>query len=152
MADFNLAIPVVLGNEGGYVNDPNDPGGETKYGISKASYPNVDIANLTVAQATAIYLRDFWLFGGVMAQNVATKLFDTYVNERHDAIKIAQRVVGATIDGNYGPHTEAAINAVDPDFFLDKFRAALISHYQAIVAAHPNEEKFLAGWLRRAEQ
>ena len=56
MAEFKLAIPRVITNEGGYVNDPDDPGGETKYGISKRSYPALDIKNLTVEQATAIYL------------------------------------------------------------------------------------------------
>src|ERR1039458_5408099 len=106
MADFNLAISIVLTNEGGLVDDPNDPGGLTNYGISKASYPNLDIKNLTVAQATAIYLRDFWLFGGIVNQAVATKLFDAYVNMRHDAIKIAQGIVGAVVDGGYGVHTE----------------------------------------------
>jgi lysozyme family protein len=152
MADFNLAIPVVLNNEGGYVSDPNDPGGETNFGISKASYPNVDIKNLTVAEATAIYLRDLWLFGGIVVQAVATKLFDSYVNERHDAIKIAQRIVGVDVDGSYGPHTEAAINGVDPAVFLAGFRSGLITHYEAIVAAHPSEAEFLNGWLRRARQ
>ena len=65
-SSFDLAIPIVLENEGGYVNDPADPGGETKYGISKRSYPALDIKNLTVEQATAIYLRDFWQFGGII--------------------------------------------------------------------------------------
>jgi len=50
----------ILRHEGGYVNNPNDPGGETKYGISKRSYPNVDIKNLTPEQALEIYHRDFW--------------------------------------------------------------------------------------------
>jgi len=50
--NFNLAIPVILQHEGGYVNDPNDAGGATKYGISQRTYPNLDIANLTVAQAS----------------------------------------------------------------------------------------------------
>ena len=152
MSDFNLAIPVVLANEGGYINDPDDPGGETKYGISKASYPHLDIANLTVAQATAIYLRDFWLFNGLISQTVATKIFDSYVNERHDAIKIAQRIVGAAVDGCYGPCTEDLINAANPFTFLTAFRAELVAHYQAIVAANPNEAKFLKDWLRRANQ
>lgn len=152
MADFNLAIPIVLANEGGYVNDPLDPGGETKYGISKRSYPNVNIASLTVAQAEAIYLRDFWLFGGITTQAVATKLFDAYVNMRHDAIKIAQRIVSAVVDGSYGPHTEATINAMNPSDFLWEFRHDLAAHYQAIVAANPSEGKFLPGWLRRANQ
>lgn len=152
MSDFYLAIPGVLRNEGGYVNDPADNGKETNFGISKSSYPNVDIKNLTVEGATAIYLRDFWLFGGIVDQGVSNKIFDAYVNMRHTAIKIAQRIAGVAVDGSYGSQTEAAINALDPGFFLGKFRAALASYYQAIVANNPAEEKFLAGWLRRASQ
>ena len=153
MSDFYLAIPGVLRNEGGYVNDPTDPGGETNFGISKRSYPDiVDIKSLTVEEATAIYLRDFWLFGGIIDQGVANKMLDSYVNMRHAAIKIAQRIAGVAVDGAYGPNTEAAINTMDPGFFLGKFRAALASYYQAIVANNPAEEKFLVGWLRRAAQ
>ena len=152
MAQFSLAIPGVLKNEGGYTWDKADPGGETNFGISKASYPNIDIKNLTVEEATAIYLRDFWLFGGIVDQAVANKLFDSYVNMRHAAIKIAQGIVGSPVDGAYGPHTEAAINGSLSGFFLGKFRAGLAAYYQAIVAHNPSQEKFLAGWLRRAAQ
>jgi len=153
MSSFDIAIKIVLANEGGYVNDPADNGKETNFGISKRSYPDiVDIKSLTVEEATAIYLRDFWLFGGIIDQVVGDKLFDSYVNMRHTAIKIAQRIAGVAVDGSYGPQTEAAINTMDPGFFLGKFRAALASYYQAIVANNPAEEKFLAGWLRRASQ
>lgn len=152
MAVFSEAIPIVLKNEGDYINDPADPGGETRYGLSKASYPEVDLKTLTVEEATAIYLRDFWKFTGIVDQAVATKLFDAYVNMEHAAIKIAQTIAGVPVDGSYGPHTEDAINALDPGFFLEKFRAALASHYQDIVAHNPAEEKFLHGWLARAAQ
>jgi len=60
MADFERAFRVLVGEEGGYVNDPADPGGETKYGISKRAYPAIDIRNLTLDQAKAIYRRDYW--------------------------------------------------------------------------------------------
>lgn len=151
-SNFDLAIKTVLANEGGYVWDENDPGGETNYGISKASYPDVDIKNLSLADATAIYRRDFWLFEGIINQAIATKIFDSYVNMRHAAIRIAQKIVGAIQDGQYGLHTEAAINAFDPTNFLFAFRIGLVGHYSAIVAANPSEQKFLAGWLRRANQ
>ena len=152
MADFYQAIQIVLKNEGGYSNDPADPGGETNFGISKASYPNVDIRNLTVAEATAIYLQDYWLIGGIIDQSVADKLFDAYVNMRHAAIKIAQRIAGAVADGSYGPHTEAAINGMQSQTFLCAFRAGLAQHYRDIVAANPAEAKFLKDWLSRAAQ
>lgn len=152
MADFNIAIPIVLRNEGGYVWDANDSGGETKYGISKRSYPNLDIKNLNVAQATVIYLKDFWKFGGINDQDVANKLFDSYVNMKHIAIKLIQRLVNVPQDGEYGPATERAINQYDPGMLLAHFKESLINHYQNIVKANPAEGKFLVGWLRRAQQ
>ena len=57
---FNEIIEVVLEHEGGYVNDPDDAGGETKYGIAKRWYPNVDIKNLTKEEAKKIYHMDYW--------------------------------------------------------------------------------------------
>lgn len=152
MADFDYAILTVLRNEGGYVNSPADPGGETRYGISKRSYPNLDIAALTLDQAEAIYKKDFWKFGGIIDQAVATKLFDTYVNMQHTAIKLAQSIVNVTVDGGYGPHTEDAINNADPREFLKQYRLAIAQHYKDIVAAKPEEAVFLRGWLVRAAQ
>ena len=61
--NFDQAFDRLISNEGGYVNNPADPGGETNWGISKRSYPDVDIANLTREGAKAIYLRDFWQRG-----------------------------------------------------------------------------------------
>jgi lysozyme family protein len=60
MADFDTAINLVLKHEGGYVNNPDDPGGETNFGISKAVYPSLDIKSLTIEEAKQIYLRDYW--------------------------------------------------------------------------------------------
>jgi lysozyme family protein len=156
MADFYQAIPVVLANEGGYVDDPDDPGGATNFGISQRRYPDLDIKNLTKEEATAIYLRDFWLFGGLRYQPVATKLFDAYVNMEHEAIKQMQKCLGFTgsdIDGDYGKITEAAINDMaDQDSLLQDFRNKLVIYYEDVVQAHPEEAKFLPDWLRRARQ
>ena len=62
MSDFHTAMKFILSPdvEGEYSNDPNDPGGETKWGISKRAYPDLDIRNLTKADALAIYFRDYW--------------------------------------------------------------------------------------------
>jgi lysozyme family protein len=60
MTAFDSTFDRLIGNEGGYSNDPADPGGETNWGISKRSYPNVDIKKLTKDGAKAIYLMDFW--------------------------------------------------------------------------------------------
>jgi lysozyme family protein len=66
-ADFDKALRFVLSFEGGYVNDPRDPGGETRYGISKRAHPDVDIKNLTREQAAHIYYRSYWLPAGCQA-------------------------------------------------------------------------------------
>ncbi len=57
---LDIAINFVIKHEGGYVNDPKDPGGETKFGISKRAYPNLNIKDLTIEQAKAIYKKDYW--------------------------------------------------------------------------------------------
>lgn len=152
MARFEDSIDHVLQNEGGYVNDVNDPGGETRYGISKRSYPNLDIKNLTLDQAKAIYRRDFWLFNGITSQAVATKIFDMYVLAKHNAIKQVQAIVGATQDGFWGANTEREVNLMDEVKFLTYFRQWMVNYYISVVKANPAEGKFLVGWLRRARQ
>ena len=152
MAKFEDAIDTVLQNEGGYVNDPNDPGGETNYGISKRTYPHVDIKNLTLEDAKAIYRRDFWKFDGVVSQPVATKLFDAYVNMGHQAIKLAQRLVDVAEDGWYGGNTEHAINEMEPSKFLTYYRQYLVNYYVNLATQRPALAKFLNGWLKRARE
>jgi lysozyme family protein len=153
MAEFELAITGTLKNEGGYEDDPSDPGGETNFGISKRSYPQVDIKNLTKEEASAIYLRDFWKFNGLANQMLANKVFDMYVNMGHQAIMILQRLLGGVgVDGVYGVQTETAANAANPFVLLMHYQSALVQHYRAIAASNPAEAKFLTGWIRRAEQ
>ena len=83
MADFNKAIAIILKHEGGYVNDPDDPGGETNMGITKRDFPHLDITNLTVEQAKEIYKEKYWdTINGddITNQTVATQIFDFGVN------------------------------------------------------------------------
>lgn len=81
-SNFERAFASLMVSEGGYVNDPNDPGGETKYGISKKAYPELDIASLTAAQAREIYRRDYWnaLELDSRPRSEALCLFDSAVN------------------------------------------------------------------------
>lgn len=81
---FDEAFNLIIGFEGGYSNDPNDPGGETKFGISKRAHPKLDIKNLTLDQAKEIYFRDYWQSAGcpgipVKAHQIA--VFDCAVNQ-----------------------------------------------------------------------
>ncbi len=80
--DFEKAMEFVLKWEGGYSNDPNDPGGETKYGISKRSYPNEDIKNMTLERAKEIYYQNYWLKSDCdkFSYPMNIIIFDTAVN------------------------------------------------------------------------
>lgn len=116
MSNFLRACNIVVGVEAGYVNDPRDPGGETKYGISKRSYPNVDIANLTLAAAQAIYLPDFWdeVQGDMLPWPLALFVFDSAVNQGQETARVLmQTALGVKADGNFGPQTlTAAANSM----------------------------------------
>ena len=90
MKDFNKALKFVLKWEGGYSNDPRDPGGETNFGISKRSYPNEDIKNMTLDRAKEIYYQNYWLKAGCddLPYPFNIVVFDTAVNMgRSRAIK-----------------------------------------------------------------
>src|SRR5690606_20143010 len=120
---FLRAVEVVLAHEGGYVNDPADPGGETKWGISRRSYPELDIASLTREDAIATYYRDWWQRDGydrLQDGAVATKLLDMAVNmgpaTAHKLLQEALVFLGfaVDVDGIIGPQTIGAANKADP--------------------------------------
>jgi lysozyme family protein len=109
--NFDQAFVRLLGNEGGYVNNPADPGGETNWGISKRSYPNLDIKALTQDQAKSIYMHDYWQPCRIelLPEDMQFDVFDAAVNSGHvQATKWLQMTVGTTPDGVIGPKTLAA--------------------------------------------
>src|SRR6185436_6042931 len=106
MADFNLAIDEILIQEGGYVNDPADRGGETKYGISKRSFPQVDIPSLTVEEAKSLYRETYWRFESVENQMVANKLLSMAIHMGlSQAVRLLQTILRISSDGQFGPRT-----------------------------------------------
>ena len=153
LREFDDIIEVVLEHEGGYVNDPDDPGGETNFGIAKRSHPDVDIANLTKEGASQIYYEVYWLKNKVddMPDQLKHIYFDMCVNQgRGRAVKILQRSANAKgadlkVDGGLGPMTIAAVSNVE----LDRVRAYRIKYYADLVTRKPDLEKFYFGWLRR---
>ncbi|MCL2313370.1 MAG: N-acetylmuramidase [Firmicutes bacterium] len=156
---FDLAFKTVIKHEGGYVNDPKDLGGETKYGISKRSYPNVDIKNLTLDQAKEIYYRDFWVKGKcdkINNEKVAIKLFDFGVNmgtqQASRLIQRALRSVGMAVveDGIIGTATLSAVNNVNSMELLAALKSEAAGFYRGLVIANATQQKFLNGWLNRA--
>ena len=104
----------LVGSEGGYSNrnPKDDPGGGTKWGISKRSYPDLDIKNLTVEQAGAIYLHDFIMYfvKANIHESVIFQLLDFAVNSGiAGAVKVIQREFGLKDDGVIGPKTAGAL-------------------------------------------
>ena len=156
MKDFNEIIKKVLEHEGGYVNDPKDLGGETKYGITKRFYPDVDIKNLTIEQATDIYKSDYWDKNKVesLPQNLWHIYFDMCVNMgKRTAVKVLQRAAvnkgrDIEVDGGLGPMTIGALKGVE----LDRVRAFRVKYYVDLITARPEQEKFYLGWFRRATE
>ena len=156
MKDFNEIIEKVLEHEGGYVNDPKDLGGETKYGITKRFYPDIDIKNLTIEQAKDIYKSDYWDKNKVesLPQNLWHIYFDMCVNMgKRTAVKVLQRAAvnkgrDIEVDGGLGPMTIGALKGVE----LDRVRAFRVKYYVDLITARPEQEKFYLGWFRRATE
>lgn len=115
---FDQCFDKLISHEGGYVNDPRDPGGETKFGISKRTYPQVDIKNLTLGAAKEIYKRDCWERAQCdrLPPSVAYVLFDAAVHHGiGQAIRFLQRAVNVADDGVIGPMTIAAVSRLDAE-------------------------------------
>ena len=119
---FDLAFDRLLGHEGGYTPGVGDPGGETNWGISKRTYPHLDIKNLTREHAKTIYYTDLWLriHADQLPGSVAFQTFDFAVNSGiYTAIRYLQRAVGVADDGHWGPVSVAAAAALsEPDTIL----------------------------------
>lgn len=131
--DFEQYIDKILKLEGGYVNDPDDAGGETKYGISKSANPDVDIPALTIDKAKEIYRDRYW--NAIEAEKLPAAMrgpaFDAAVNQGVGWTKKALKRAGGDVKA-----------------FLD-MRA---HRYAAIVRGNPTQKKFARGWEKRLEE
>ena len=148
MTAFDAAFEALIGHEGGYVNDPRDPGGETKFGISKRAYPNVDIKSLTLDAAKAIYRKDYW--GPAQAEAlpacVAFDVFDMAVNSGvKTAIRTLQRALDVSHDGVLGPISLAAAQQADPY----RLKAAFNGERLELMTDLSNWPSHGKGWVRR---
>jgi|SRR5579859_1035208 len=126
---FAIDMTFVFKWEGGYVNDPNDPGGETNFGISKRSYPNLDIKNLTRQAAQEIYQRDYWnaIQGDTLEPALACAALDTAINM---GVSRCHQFLDQTKDWK-------------------QFIQLRKDYYTNLVKAKPVLGKYLNGWMNR---
>lgn len=155
MARFDTAVELVLKHEGGYVNNPRDPGGETRFGISRRSYPGVDIKNLSRTEAVAIYQASIWTpnnYGLFENEALARKVFDLAVNcgatRANRWLQQALVEVGAqlAVDGVIGERTLAAANVYDPAQVMAGLLKRAFTHYSRLKTTYP---EFYKGWIKR---
>lgn len=147
MNNFDLAVNLTLKKEGILSDHKDDAGGLTKYGISKAAYPTLDIANLTQEQAVAIYKRDYWDQAQCdeLPYPLDVMLFDTAVNHGvTKAIKILQESLGVVADGVMGQKTRAAARTAKNSIYT----VFMINRLYAYTSAK-SWPTFKEGWKNR---
>lgn len=158
--DFDTAFEQLIGHEGGFQDDPADPGNwtggrtgqgklvGTKYGIAANTYPAEDIPNLTLERAKLLYRRDYWGPAGCDAVADAAKfdLFDAAVNSgARTAVKLLQRAVGEVDDGILGPRTLQAAQSMPGARLVARFNGQRLA-YMADLSNWPAHGR---GWARR---
>lgn len=154
MADYRTAVLITLDpdHEGGYVNNPNDPGGETNHGITQKDVPGMDVKTITIDFAIAFYQHRYWkaFYSQIFSQLIANKLFDMGVLFGvQTTVKMLQEVLQITADGDFGPDSLARVNSKVESVVLQAFKTRLVQHALGVGAAHPSERYAVAGWIRR---
>lgn len=161
MVNFEKAFERLINHEGGFSDDPKDPGNwtsgsvgvgllkGTKYGIAANTYGHLDIKNLTLDQAKVIYRLEYWDVIADAHPAVKFQLFDAAVNHgRGNAVRMLQRAVGAVDDGDWGPASNAALRAMEHNDVLLRFLGYRLKFWASL-------EKFDTygrGWSRRCAE
>ena len=148
IARFDAAFKALIDHEGGYVNHPKDPGGETQFGITKRSYPHLNIRDLTLDDARAIYRRDLWdrLQCDALLLAARFQVFDAAVNSGPgNAARWLQAAAGVAQDGLIGPITRQAVSDMHPAALVARFNAARLLSMTSL-STWPT---FGRGWARR---
>lgn len=156
-------IEHILMTEGGYVNDPNDKGGPTNFGITLETLENwrrrtdltaVDVKNLTVDEARLILTQKYVIGPGlnrIEDESLRLLVVDMFINHGDTRatglIQTALRLVG---DGILGPKTLSALNGVEQDRIYDAVLSERIRFYGRIITRDPSQSRFAAGWFDRA--
>lgn len=158
--NFETTFDRLIGHEGGWSDDPRDPGNwtggrpnvgqlrGTKFGIAANTYPDVDIKRLTIDEARAIYRRDWWdkIHADELPGAVAFQVWDFAVNAGMSRAVISlQRAVGVADDGKIGPRTLAAVAAMSVTDVLSRFNAERLEFYASL----STWATYGKGWARR---
>ena len=172
MANFTKAYEKVIINEGGYVNDPKDSGGETFKGVSRVFnptwqgwqiidkfktdklFPSILYRNLELEKLINMFYKfNYWdkcMLDNIDNQEIAESIFDFGVNAGVKvSSKLAQKICNVDSDGIIGIKSIDAINSVKPEYFMPYFKIGRIEHYLDCVKNNSNNQKFLYGWIKR---
>lgn len=182
MRDVRQLAEEIVAREGGYVNDPDDPGGATKYGVTLGTLRRLgvdktgdgrlteaDVRRLTRADAVEIYMRHYYQIPKIdrLPEGLRPSVFDMYVNAGSNAVKILQRLlrqVGqwVVVDGVIGPQTIAAAEVAEaaaPSHLADAYGIARRNYYYRLADQRPASRKYArrrdggkGGWISRAEE
>lgn len=182
MNDVRRIAEAIVAREGGYVNDPDDPGGATNHGVTihtmrrlgldldgDGDVDSADVRALPKARAVEIFLEHYHRRTRIDLLPVALQasVFDMYVNAGANAVRILQRLLGrmgraVAVDGVIGPKTAAAARAAAgdaPDHIADAYGIARRDYYYALADRRPSSRKYArrrdggkGGWIRRAEE
>ncbi|KNG92989.1 holin-associated N-acetylmuramidase [Pseudaestuariivita atlantica] len=182
MKDVRTIAEEIVAREGGYVNDPHDPGGATNYGVTIHTMRRLgldlnsdgrinasDVRMLTRKQAVNIFITHYFVEPRIadLPEAIQATVFDMYVNAGSNAVKILQRLLGqmgfkVAVDGVIGPLTAAAAHAAydaAPDHLADAYGIARRNYYFALADKRPASRKYArtraggkGGWIRRAEE
>ncbi|MBD12606.1 holin-associated N-acetylmuramidase [uncultured Roseovarius sp.] len=182
MRDIAELASEIIAREGGYVDDPDDPGGATNFGVTIHTMRRLgmdltrdgvvdalDVRALTRGQAVTLFLGHYYERPGIarLPERLQPSVFDMYVNAGTNAVKILQRLLremgqGIEVDGLIGPQTVAAAEAAAkaaPDHIADAYGIARRNYYLSLADARPSSRKFArsraggkGGWIKRAEE
>ena len=155
-SDWQKSFELMLKSEGGYVNNPADPGGMTNLGVTKATWENwvgresdeAEMRALTPEKVEPLYKKKYWdaVRGDELPAGISYLAFDFAVNAGAGrSIKTLQTAVGVTPDGGFGPMTMAAVQAVDPVELIERFSQAKEDFYRSLNTF----ATFGKGWLNR---
>lgn len=182
MKNIEAIAREIVAREGGYVNDPDDPGGATKYGVTIGTMRRLgldldgdgrvtseDVRRLDRKTAEKIFLEHYFHRPRIveLPECLHSSVFDMYVNAGSNAVKILQRLLvqmGETVavDGAIGPQTIAAARSAvqeAPDLLADAYGIARRNYYYALADGRPASRKYArrrdggkGGWIKRAEE